>query len=96
MRGPADLHPDSISRNLRLTRCRLAGARMGKLQVAHRAAAEGLGSLFILPLASAHGTDVSIHMNRQQLCKYKPLESSICILTWAIQKLLQPERSMRS
>lgn len=51
-----------------------------KLQVAHRAAGEGLGSLFMLPLAvCAHRTDVSIHMNQQQLCEGKPLESSTCL-----------------
>lgn len=76
-RDPAELHPGSISLSLCLTRCH----SHVKLQVAPRAAGEGLGSLFLLPfLASVcPQRDVSIHMNQQQLCKYKPLESSICL-----------------
>lgn len=76
-RDPAHLHPGSISLNLCLPRC----CSHRKLQVAHRAAGEGLGSVFVLPLLASvcPRGDVSIHMNQQQLCKYKPLESSVCL-----------------
>lgn len=76
-RAPSWQHlPQPVSDTLSLGRCSHV-----KLQVAPRAAGEGLGSLFMLPLLASvcPRRDVSIHMNQQQLCKYKPLESSICL-----------------
>lgn len=62
-----------------------------KLQVAHRAAGEGLGSLFRLPLDSVCPRNRCLHPHEPAAAMQVQTTGVFCVLTWASQKLLQPE-----
>lgn len=86
-RDPAELHPGSISRSPRLTRRCLDM----ELQAAHRAAGEGLGSLFRLPLDSVCPRNRCLHPHEPAAAMQVQTTGVFCVLTWASQELLQPE-----